>query len=324
MAKKFYAVRKGRKTGIYTDWETAKAQVEGVSNEYKSFLTEADAIAYLRGESEFATGQIEEKKRAGQKKKQVYIGSDEVGKGEPLRRLIVVSAYVDDDPEHQKLRKKHYLENDSKVYAGVSDPRIMEAGRSLTDFCTFEDCKDGIYENEEYGVVYAIRSITNRQLNQMHENNCNQNKILSILHNRVNEDLYQEMTRRGRKPECVVIDNYMGEYSYKFSQYLADVEEKKLFDEKDLQIDFCTKAEAKYPAVACASVIGSYIEALWQNKVCEDLMARGGNPDCLSFGNTGAGVLAEFDELERVYGSLEAEEIDIKHTEHYRKRKQKQ
>ena len=47
---KYYAVKKGRKTGIFDDWDSCRAQVEGFSGaEYKSFLKEADAQEYLKG-----------------------------------------------------------------------------------------------------------------------------------------------------------------------------------------------------------------------------------------------------------------------------------
>lgn len=45
---KFYAVRKGRKTGIFYDWDNCKSQVSGVSKaEYKSFKTLEEAEQYL-------------------------------------------------------------------------------------------------------------------------------------------------------------------------------------------------------------------------------------------------------------------------------------
>ena len=48
---KYYAVRKGRKTGIFTDWDTCRAQVEGFSGaEYKSFAEKSAAEAYIKGE----------------------------------------------------------------------------------------------------------------------------------------------------------------------------------------------------------------------------------------------------------------------------------
>lgn len=48
MAKKVYAVRKGRTTGIFTDWDTCKAQVEGFPGaEYKGFQDVNEAHDYL-------------------------------------------------------------------------------------------------------------------------------------------------------------------------------------------------------------------------------------------------------------------------------------
>ena len=48
MAKKVYAVKKGRTTGIFMNWDDCKAQVDGFAGaEYKSFADPADAMAYL-------------------------------------------------------------------------------------------------------------------------------------------------------------------------------------------------------------------------------------------------------------------------------------
>ena len=49
---KYYAVKNGRKPGIFTDWETCRAQVEGYSGaKYKSFADKSAAEAYLNGEA---------------------------------------------------------------------------------------------------------------------------------------------------------------------------------------------------------------------------------------------------------------------------------
>lgn len=48
--KKYYAVRKGRNTGIYQTWSECESQVKNFSGaEYKSFLTEDEARDYLNG-----------------------------------------------------------------------------------------------------------------------------------------------------------------------------------------------------------------------------------------------------------------------------------
>ena len=46
--KKFYAVRKGKKTGIFNTWDECKEQVNGYSGaEYKSFLLKEEAEEYI-------------------------------------------------------------------------------------------------------------------------------------------------------------------------------------------------------------------------------------------------------------------------------------
>ena len=51
MAKKFYAVQKGKVPGVYRTWEECKAQVHGYSGAvYKSFSTEEEAMRYVAGQ----------------------------------------------------------------------------------------------------------------------------------------------------------------------------------------------------------------------------------------------------------------------------------
>ena len=53
MAKKFYAVKRGRKTGIFTVWAECSAQVQGFQGAvYKGFMTEAEACDWLDGVSD--------------------------------------------------------------------------------------------------------------------------------------------------------------------------------------------------------------------------------------------------------------------------------
>ena len=61
MAKKFYAVKKGRETGIFTTWEACKASVNGYSGaQYKSFSTPEEAVVYLKGETSLYSEASEE------------------------------------------------------------------------------------------------------------------------------------------------------------------------------------------------------------------------------------------------------------------------
>lgn len=50
MASKFYAVRKGRKIGVFTTWAECSSYINGFSGaEYKSFKTEEEAKDYVMG-----------------------------------------------------------------------------------------------------------------------------------------------------------------------------------------------------------------------------------------------------------------------------------
>lgn len=59
MSKKFYAIAKGKKTGIFTNWNECKEYVSGFSGAvYKSFLTLDEAKAFLhRTDSGFQLGE---------------------------------------------------------------------------------------------------------------------------------------------------------------------------------------------------------------------------------------------------------------------------
>lgn len=54
MTKKYYAVRQGKKTGIFTSWDDCKKSVNGYSGaEYKSFKNKTDAEKYMNDRKEY-------------------------------------------------------------------------------------------------------------------------------------------------------------------------------------------------------------------------------------------------------------------------------
>lgn len=60
VASKFYAVREGRKTGIFTSWDECKAQVDGHPGAvYKSFKTRAEAEEWYGGTGVLRSGGTE-------------------------------------------------------------------------------------------------------------------------------------------------------------------------------------------------------------------------------------------------------------------------
>ena len=65
--KKVYAVRKGKRTGIFKTWDACKASVDGYPGaEYKSFYSEEEADAYLTGAADLMQNRIDEDGQADQ------------------------------------------------------------------------------------------------------------------------------------------------------------------------------------------------------------------------------------------------------------------
>jgi Predicted double-stranded RNA/RNA-DNA hybrid binding protein len=53
--QKYYAVRRGKKPGIYLTWPECKAQVDGFAGaRYKSFTDRAQAEAFLDGKDSYS------------------------------------------------------------------------------------------------------------------------------------------------------------------------------------------------------------------------------------------------------------------------------
>ena len=81
MAKKYYAVRAGRKTGIFETWSDCQAQIIGYKGAaYKGFMTLEEAQAYMSGENSAVPSATEPEATDGAV---AYVdGSYHVGTGE--------------------------------------------------------------------------------------------------------------------------------------------------------------------------------------------------------------------------------------------------
>ena len=65
MAKKYYAVRAGRKTGVFESWDECKSAVSGFSGAaYKSFTNREDAIDFVNGSAKSQKAQNREEKQS--------------------------------------------------------------------------------------------------------------------------------------------------------------------------------------------------------------------------------------------------------------------
>lgn len=152
-----------------------------------------------------------------------HIGSDEVGCGDYFGPIVVTSAYV-------KKENYHYLVDigvkDSKK---LTDEKIKELANLIKDKVTSVTF---VLSNEKYNEIYG-------------NNSYNLNKVKAYLHNFVLYKLTSKLDFKGQ----VIIDQFCEKNTY--FNYLKDYKNDGI--QKD--ITFTTKAESKYIAVACASIL---------------------------------------------------------------------
>lgn len=92
MANKFYAVKSGRATGIFTSWEDCKRQVDGYPNaSYKSFKTANEAALFLG----FGTQKVNPKVYASNKNNINNITEIEITRSLDINTSDAAVAYVD-------------------------------------------------------------------------------------------------------------------------------------------------------------------------------------------------------------------------------------
>ena len=325
MAKqKYYAVRQGRKPGIYTTWDECKAQVDGIASIYKSFPTLEEAEAFMNSDA-IPLGAKKAMKSAQNKSSasrdevlsSIYLGSDEVGKGEPFSMLFAVACYATE--EGIAYLRELGADKDSKKFANVDAKEVAEAGQLITGFSSIEEVENKVYANRKKGIFYSVYGLSNTEYNKIHSAGINANQILSIAHNRAQKALYLFLAKENIGAKYFVIDNFMGEYDYLFNTRYLLGEEEPITKIAGTEVVLEAKAESKYPLVAAASVIGSYIEQLYHTSVRDRLEADGVNSDIFRFGNTTSEINACFKEIEKSYGRLDNSPVDFKKTEHYKR-----
>jgi len=152
-----------------------------------------------------------------------HSGSDEVGTGDYFGPVVVAACFINQDT-YQKI--KHLGIQDSKQ---LDDILIRKIAPQLMDACS-----------------YSVLIVDNTKYNQIHKQ-YNLNAIKALLHNQAYKHLEKKIKQL---PELNVVDQFTPENLY--YNYLKN--------EKDVikTLHFETKAESKYLAVACASVIARY------------------------------------------------------------------
>jgi ribonuclease HIII len=150
-------------------------------------------------------------------------GSDEVGTGDYFGPVVVCACCVKAD-EYKKLKDLQIT--DSKVMNDVHvrqvAPKIMET------------------------VQYSVLVVQNAKYNEVHQTH-NMNAIKAILHNAAYIHLKKKINEL---PKLTVVDQFAPEkLYYKYLEGESEIVKGLTFE---------TKAESKYFAVACASVIARY------------------------------------------------------------------
>lgn len=162
------------------------------------------------------------------------IGSDEVGTGDAFGPIIVVGAYV--KPSKLK-RLKELGITDSKL---LSDEKILSLGPTLI---------------QEFD--YSSLTLDNEKYNEVHQTN-NLNEIKAKMHNRV----LLNLSSRHYLAKAAIDQFCEPSTYYRYLRY----EEQVISD-----IEFSTKGELHFPAVALASVIARYSFLRHMAKLSEEI-----------------------------------------------------
>lgn len=152
-----------------------------------------------------------------------HAGSDEVGTGDTFGPVVVVACVVDQN-HHKALSSLPIL--DSKA---LSDDTIRSVGPTLLK-----------------RLPHSKLILDNTSYNRVHPKN-NLNQIKAKLHNQA----YVLLSQKVQLPTRCIVDQFTPKTSY--FRYLT--QETKVFD----NLEFHTKAEQQYFAVACASIMARYL-----------------------------------------------------------------
>lgn len=150
-------------------------------------------------------------------------GSDEVGTGDYFGPVVVAACRIKADDYHAL---KSYNITDSKA---MNDAHVRQVAPKIME-----------------RAAYSVLVVQNAKYNEVHKTH-NMNAIKAILHNAAYIHLKKKIKTL---PKLTVVDQFAPESLY--YRYLAN--EQEIIK----GLTFETKAESKYFAVACASVIARY------------------------------------------------------------------
>ena len=264
---------------VVTLYESGKAVFQGFDADLAAdFWIETEKIN--SGSAKVTSSDEKEKKKETEKKLPIRInsiGSDEVGTGDYFGPIVVTATYVSKD------------NIDFLLELGVKDSKKMSDS----------DIKKVVPEVIKK-IPYQTFVLTNKQYNEVYNNEMNMNKMKAILHNKVlsgfvNKDKYNY--------DYIVVDQFENPKSY--YNHLSEAKFKVY------GITFLTKAEDQCLSVACASIISRYIFLNEIDKMSKDIgmdIPKGASDLVDSFGK----------EVVKKYGTDKLKEIaklNFKNTE---------
>lgn len=207
--------------------KTFKNDIKPNQNEYIDTFIQKDGITISIYKSKKVVFQGEDAFFYAQSfidvKENRQAGSDEVGTGDYFGPVIVCAAIIEES-DYQYIKEKGIT--DSKQ---MTDEKILKIGSDI-----------------EEKFKHSLLILDNTKYNEIHKTN-NLNQIKAKMHNQA----YINLLSKGYDiPKEAYIDQFCPRNSY--FEYLEDT--KDVFR----NVEFETKAESKYPAVAVASVIARY------------------------------------------------------------------
>lgn len=194
---------------------------------YQIKTKECTITAYTSGKVVFQGATLDWLKSEN-KQQDEQAGSDEVGTGDYFGPVVVCACIVTKESRNQL---KNLGIQDSKQ---ITDDKIRKLAPIIKQYCP-----------------HSILIVSNEKYNQVHDT-CNMVDMKCRLHNQA----YVNLLHAGYTlPKQVVVDQFVQEKSY--YRYLSHTKEVVR------GITFETKAENKYLAVACASILArnAFLEA---------------------------------------------------------------
>lgn len=177
------------------------------------------------------------------------IGSDESGKGEIFKYLVITAAYVDGANDIKKFIKLGV--DDSKEIPN----KVPIIAEEITKIHNWDELLKNLNEKKLFVTDCSVtKIITNEEYNERCcEKGENTNDIIKGAHLEVVKELY-----KNHSGSMIVVDNFYGEDKkaiVKFKEELSFGDSSTDFE----HIFMAAKADSKIMAVSLASIISTYI-----------------------------------------------------------------